>query len=92
MDPLPHARNHFVITTGFVATKVAEETALPVDDAVANAKHFAVDLLCKSDEREAAMELADLFINPSVSQSVARLPPRCVLASPARGGKFCVAK
>ena len=22
--PLPHARNHFVITTGFVATKVAE--------------------------------------------------------------------
>ena len=24
VSPLPHARNHFVITTGFVATKVAE--------------------------------------------------------------------
>ena len=24
VGPLPHARNHFVITTGFVATKVAE--------------------------------------------------------------------
>ena len=24
--PLPHARNHFVITTGFVATKVAVTT------------------------------------------------------------------
>ena len=23
VGPLPHARNHFVITTGFVATKVA---------------------------------------------------------------------
>ena len=24
VGPLPHTRNHFVITTGFVATKVAE--------------------------------------------------------------------
>ena len=30
--PLPHARNHFVITCNFVATKVAEETVLPVDE------------------------------------------------------------
>ena len=36
--PLPHARNHFVITTGFVATKVA----------VTNTKCYGVDLLCKS--------------------------------------------
>ena len=35
---LPHVRNHFVITTGFVATKVA----------VTNTKCYGVDLLCKS--------------------------------------------
>ena len=35
VGPLPHARNHFVITTGFVATKVA----------VTNTKCYGVDLL-----------------------------------------------
>ena len=35
VGPLPHARNHFVITTGFVATKVA----------ITNTKCYGVDLL-----------------------------------------------
>ena len=63
--PLPHARNHFVITTGFVATKVAERKVTEA----------------KSDEERRRWSKLTSLSTPLSRKVLLDHPPRCVLAS-----------